>query len=250
MNEYTKHLNRIEFVVTMACTGRCKHCSEGEHRAVGEHIDGEAAALAIKELCENYKIDSLMTFGGEPLLYLDDVCKIHEAAKQMNIEKRELITNGFFTKDKSKIGEAAEKLKESGVTNLLLSVDAFHQETIPLDTVKFFAECIKNTGIKIKVHPAFLVSEEDNNPYNLKTREVLREFTAMGIEISSGNIIFPRGNAVKYLGEYFDSNIQYVNPYEEDPEDLHTVSFSSNGDVLGGNLYKDNILNIINSYKP
>lgn len=29
MNEYIKNLNRIEFVVTRACTGKCKHCSEG-----------------------------------------------------------------------------------------------------------------------------------------------------------------------------------------------------------------------------
>ena len=32
MNKYLKNLNRIEFVVTMACTGKCKHCSQGEHK--------------------------------------------------------------------------------------------------------------------------------------------------------------------------------------------------------------------------
>ena len=76
MNQYLKNLNRIEFVVTMACTGRCKHCSEGEHISDGEHIDGDAAAEAVCEICENYNIDSLMTFGGEPLLYPQTVCKI------------------------------------------------------------------------------------------------------------------------------------------------------------------------------
>ena len=39
-----------------------------------------------------------MTFGGEPLLYPETVCKIHSAAKEMNIPKRELITNGYFSK--------------------------------------------------------------------------------------------------------------------------------------------------------
>ena len=51
MNQYLKNLNRIEFVVTMACTGRCKHCSEGEHISDGEHIDGDAAAEAVCEIC-------------------------------------------------------------------------------------------------------------------------------------------------------------------------------------------------------
>ena len=41
MNKYLENLNRIEFVVTMACTGRCIHCSEGEHKSSGKHIDGD-----------------------------------------------------------------------------------------------------------------------------------------------------------------------------------------------------------------
>lgn len=77
-----KNLNRIEFVVTMACTGRCKHCSEGEHISTEVHIDGKLGAQAVRELCGAYQIQSLMTFGGEPLLYPEEVCKIHEAARE------------------------------------------------------------------------------------------------------------------------------------------------------------------------
>ena len=62
MNEYLKNLNRIEFVVTLACTGKCKHCSEGEHISNGMHIDGVIATNTIHEICKNYNIQSLMTF--------------------------------------------------------------------------------------------------------------------------------------------------------------------------------------------
>ena len=93
-----------------------------------------------------------------------------------------------------------------------------------------------------------LVSVDDDNPYNLKTRELLKEFNAMGIEQSSGNVIFPSGNALKYLGEYFDQNVEYDNPYRENPKDVKTISFSANGDVLGGNIYDNSIFDIINSY--
>ena len=48
------------------------------------------------------------------------------------IPVRQLITNGFFSRDGDRIKEAAGRLAQSGVNNLLLSVDAFHQETIPL----------------------------------------------------------------------------------------------------------------------
>lgn len=165
MNEYVKNLNRIEFVVTMACTGKCKHCSEGDHSSCAGHIDADAAAKTICEVCRNYKIESLMTFGGEPLLYPDIVCKIHETAKMMGIPKRSLITNGFFTKDRNRIKEIVGSLSKCGVEKILLSVDAFHQETIPLEMVQCFAECVVKTGISIELSPAWLVSREDKNPY-------------------------------------------------------------------------------------
>lgn len=250
MNEYVKNLNRIEFVVTMACTGRCKHCSEGEHINCAGHIDADVAAGAIREVCKEYKIDSLMTFGGEPLLYPEVVCVIHRTATEMGILKRDLITNGFFSKDENRIREVVKSLEESGVRKILLSVDAFHQETIPLAPVKIFAEYVAKSKMKIKLSPAWLVSEEDNNSYNVRTREIIRELDYLQIPLGAGNIIFPSGNALKYLNEYFDKNTEYVSPYEEDKRDIRTISFSPDGKVLGGNVYQKGILEILEEYQP
>lgn len=250
MNEYVKNLNRIEFVVTMACTGKCKHCSEGEHVNCAGHIDADIAVTSIREVCENYKIESLMTFGGEPLIYPEVVCAIHRAATKMGIGKRQLITNGFFTKKYEKIEEVVQNLEDSGVNELLLSVDAFHQETIPLEPVKYFAECVAKSKIHIKLSPAWLVSEDDNNPYNNRTREVIKEFESLNIPVGSGNVIFPSGNALKYLSEYFDENGDYSTPYDEDPRDIRAIGFSPNGDVLNGNVYQNGILDILKSYQP
>lgn len=115
MNKYLENLNRIEFVVTMACTGRCIHCSEGEHKSSGKHIDGDIAVQAVIDICNNYDIKSLMTFGGEPLIYPEVVCNIHKTAKEMNIKDRAIITNGFFSKDKERVREVAQMLSYSGV---------------------------------------------------------------------------------------------------------------------------------------
>ncbi len=248
MNEYLKNVKRVEFVVTMACTGRCKHCSEGEHIGCKEHINGEYAAKALKDICKNYKIESLMTFGGEPLLYPEDVCRIQKAAMEAGIPKRELITNGFFSKDKNRIAEVAHMLAESGVNHILLSVDAFHQEIIPLEPVEFFADCVRTEGIEIKLSPAWLVSEEDDNPYNVRTRELLSKFAEKGYETADGNVIWFGGNARIYLREYFDETRVVVNPYEDDPRDVRAVSFNPNGNVLNGNIYQNDIMEIFESY--
>ena len=82
--------------MTYACTGQCKHCSEGEHSACGEWIDPQISADAVCKITAEYDIKTVMTFGGEPLLYTDTVYAIMDAAKELNIPKRQVITNGFF----------------------------------------------------------------------------------------------------------------------------------------------------------
>ena len=249
MNQCLKNLNKIEFVVTYACTGRCKHCSEGDHTNCGEHIDPQIAADAVRKIAAEYDIKTVMTFGGEPLLYTDAVERIMTAAKEQNIPKRQVITNGYFSKNVDRIREVAERLAVCGVNDLLLSVDAFHQETIPLNVVRQFAAEAKKHGISIRLQPAWLVSVTDDNPYNIKTREILASFADMEIPANEGNVIFPEGNALKYLAEYFTDELP-ENPYVEDPYDVRCVSFSPNGDVLGGNAYERDIMEIIRDYLP
>ena len=249
MNQYFKNLNKIEFVVTYACTGRCKHCSEGDHTSCGERIDPQIAADAVQKIAAEYDIKTVMTFGGEPLLYTDAVERIMTAAKELNIPKRQVITNGYFSKNADKMADVAQRLAACGVNHLLLSVDAFHQETIPLDVVKRFASEAKKCGIPIRLQPAWLRSATDDNPYNRKTQEILDSFVEMAISVNEGNVIFPEGNARKYLAEYFTDELP-ENPYVEDPRDVRCVSFEPNGDVLGGNVYERDIMEIIRDYLP
>ena len=249
MNPNFKNLNKIEFVVTYACTGRCKHCSEGDHTNCGERIDPQIASDAVRKIAMHYDIKTVMTFGGEPLLCADVVCEIMTAAREMNIPKRQVITNGYFSKDADTIRNTARMLAECGVNDLLLSVDAFHQETIPLEVVKQFAYEAKRFDVPIRLQPAWLVSATDDNPYNRKTREIIDSFADMEIAENDGNVIFPEGNALRYLAEYFTESIP-ENPYVEDPTDVRCVSFSPNGDVLNGNAYRQDVMEILRGYKP
>ena len=248
-NKYLQNLNKIEFVVTSACTGRCKHCSEGEHTLKGERIDAKVASESVRKIASEYDIKTVMTFGGEPLLHTDAVYAIMKAAKEMNVPKRQVITNGYFSKDEERIKEVAKELSKCEVNDLLLSVDVFHQEFIPLDVVRKFAIELKRLDVPIKLQPAWLKSESDGNDYNGRTKEILDSFSDLEIPVSEGNIVFPEGNALKYLSEYFKDNIP-ENPYEEDPCDVKCVSFSANGDVLCGNVYKTDVMEIISSYEP
>ena len=262
MSEYI-NLNRIEFVVTQACSGRCKHCSIGELSDIGVNIDADAAVNAIKQLSKKFKIESLLTFGGEPLLFAETVCKIQAAARDSGIPFRQIITNGFFSKDEKKIAEVARNLFECGVNNVLLSVDVFHQEFIPVSFVEKFAEALLSYEFStFVVHPAWVVNEQTENIYNRETKRLLKIFNDKDIPSSKGNNIFPSGNAAKYLAEFYpppsaaDLSVPCgTAPHTSRLDAINCISINPTGTVMAcaaeiGNIYNNDILEIIERYDP
>ena len=241
-----RNLNRIEFVITYDCTGKCRHCSEGDHKFSGLHLNGDKAAKILCDIAEKFNLTSVMTFGGEALMYPESVIAVHSAAKDIGIPVRQLITNGYFSHDTGKIKSVAKEIGNCGINDLLLSVDAFHQETIPTEPVMCFAEEVSKYA-SVRLNPAWLKSREDNNSCNIKTREILKKFKNLGIPESEGNIIFPEGNALINFAEYFDDN-EHVNPYKENPDDIKTISIEPDGSVLSGNIFSENILKILENY--
>ncbi len=91
------------------------------------------------------------------------------------------------------------------------------------------------------------MSATDDNPYNRKTREILGSFVDLELHVGEGNVVFPEGNALRNLSEYFTDE-RPENPYVEDPRDVRCVSFAPNGDVLDGNVYEHDIMEIIKDY--
>jgi len=261
-NKYM-NINRIEFSITNACTSNCKHCSVGN--AFNERktsIDKNIAVSIVAELSKKYDIESVMTFGGEPLLYADTTCAIHKIATENGIPKRQIITNGYFSNDDNKVSTVIKALKESGVNSLLLSIDAFHKEHISLDKVYLFAKAVCGENITgFKLHPAWVVNCEHDNKYNDETKECLNYFANLHIPVSNGNNIFPAGNAAVFLSGFYEKKIIDMNmkcgeaPYTERLDEVETIAINPNGDVIVccfiiGNVNHDSITEIVKRYNP
>jgi MoaA/NifB/PqqE/SkfB family radical SAM enzyme len=77
----------LEFIVTHKCSSKCKHCSNisDDNKSV---IDIAKAEKAIHLVSKKFNINSIMTFGGEPLLYPDIIFAINRLARKKEIPAR------------------------------------------------------------------------------------------------------------------------------------------------------------------
>ncbi len=263
MNPYL-HINRLEFILTDRCTGRCLHCSAGErvaHPRREAHVPVDASVGAIRFLAEHYDMHSVMTFGGEPLLYPEAVCGIHRAAAECGIPCRQIITNGYFSREETHIREVALALADAGVNDVLLSVDAFHQETIPLEPVRTFALALKHAGVRTRLQPAWVVNEGFDCPENTRTRDILISLADTGLPVHEGNDIFMAGNAIKHLSHYYPpARLDMTDrcgsmPYTEPLTHQTSLSIEPDGNVtvcgfVIGNVLHQSMQDIVSHYDP
>jgi MoaA/NifB/PqqE/SkfB family radical SAM enzyme len=204
-----------------------------------------------------------MTFGGEPLLYPEVVCAIHQEAARLDIPFRQVITNGYWSKDIQKTQAIAQALAQAGITGIAFSVDAFHQEHVPLEHVKLTATALLDAGIRdIAWNPCWLVSENDDNKYNLKTRAILEELSDLPIRVGSGNVVEPEGKALAELGIYFQKTFEWSTtscqdmPYTNKLDDIRSICVEPNGDISAcpafmlGNATQQSVLEILEGYNP
>ncbi len=201
-----KPINMLTFLVSYKCTNECKHCAlQASPNQEEITVEPEDVRKYLEDVTKNYLVREVNFFGGEPLLNLDLLICLIEETKKFDIPKIGLPTNGYWGKHDTIAKKYANKLKEAGVNLVGFSVDAFHQEFIPLDFVKRAINAVHETGIEtILIIAQTIGSQNDKNPFNDKTNEITniisKEFPFCQV-IKSG--VQVKGRAIKNLVEYF-----------------------------------------------
>jgi MoaA/NifB/PqqE/SkfB family radical SAM enzyme len=259
-------VDRIEFIVTYLCNSKCGHCQLGEEekgKMFPSHVDKDKAIEIVRKVGQAYAPKSIMTFGGEPLLYPEIVCAIHQQAKKVGIAIREIITNGFWSTKAERIQEIAQNLAKSGVKEVSISVDGFHQEFIPLKTVKKTANSLIAAGIEpVSWNPCWVVSKDHDNKHNRRTKTILQKLRNLQVEESEGNRVQPKGRACSSLAEYLPPRTSVPKgkcgemPYTEALDSVKTISVEPDGRVAIcenfyiGNAFESDIIDILENYDP
>lgn len=256
-------VKRIEFVVTYRCNSACIHCQveEKQRRSRPAALDPALAVRLIRDVCRAWAPRSLMTFGGEPLLYAAAVCAIHAAGRECGIPQRQVITNAGYPAAPEKFKRVAGRLAECGVNNIYISADAFHQEFVPLEVVERNARLLLAAGIsELRWNPCWVTSPEADNPWNRRTRQVLEGLAHLPIPQDKGNVLMPMGRACQQLGEYLPPRQPLPGgvcgelPYTDRPDSVTSLSVEPNGDITAchvlANTAQPDLLDALQAYDP
>jgi hypothetical protein len=258
-------VHRLEFSVTNRCNSHCRHCfvEESERRSGPAAIDRDLAVEIVQEVAQAYHPSSLMTFGGEPLLYPDVTCAIHATAADCGIPRRSIITNAGVPRSEEKARALAMGLVESGVTDMVISVDGFHQEHVPLEVVERNARAYAEAGIpELEWNPCWVVSADDDNGWNRRTREVLAALAHLPVKADEGNVLQPDGQARQRLAAYLPARTPMPVgscedvPYGSRLDEVTCIGIEPDGGVsicwdwTIGNAGEEDILDILDRYDP
>jgi MoaA/NifB/PqqE/SkfB family radical SAM enzyme len=203
-------VNRIEFAVTYLCNAKCNHCYSIQNKeSFPKHIDRLLAVKIAKKVGEKYSPESIMTFGGEPLLFPEIVCAIHEEA----------------------VRKSVESCLQVGIEN-------------------------------IAWNPCWVVSEDNDNQYNQKTKSILKELEDLPVRKSEGNVMEPDGFALVNLKEFLLPKDKIPTgkcgdmPYTDPLDSVKCICVEPDGKVAVcnnfhiGSASETDIIHIIENYDP
>ncbi|MGB9134219.1 MAG: radical SAM protein [Candidatus Bathyarchaeia archaeon] len=229
-------LNRLEFSLTEKCNSQCIYCQADAGPWRNEIMEVSDAHNYLTETVKVADLKSFLLFGGEPMLYPTRAFAIFKKTQQLSIPKIGMLTNGTCGKEKAEAKELAEKLKDSGLNVLGVSVDAFHLQFIPLEYPRNSAEAAVKAGIEqVTWNVAVLESSDGANHYDKLTNHILKQLEPLGIE-AHVHKVSAAGRALRTMPQYFqkttlDGPCEGETPMENTVRNPRSITIEPSGEV-------------------
>lgn len=230
------NLNRLEFSLTKKCNSQCIYCQADAGPWRNEVMEVSDACNYLSETAQVTDLKSFLLFGGEPMLYPTHAVAIFKKAQQLKTPKIGMLTNGTWGKDKAQAERLAKRLKNSGLNVLGISVDAFHQQFIPLVQTRNAAQAAIKAGIEqVTWNVAVLESLDGLNHYDKATNHILKQLKPIGIE-AHVHRVSAAGRALQTMLRYFektplDGPCEGETPMENTVKDPTSITIEPGGEV-------------------
>lgn len=124
---------------TLQCNASCAHCGVWSAPDRQERMTLLQGRRYIEQLAALDDAKVVVFVGGEPLLHLDDICKLIVFARSHGI-MTQVSTNAFWAGSPAKAEMVVDRLVQAGLDHLALSADSYHSEFIdPRNVGRAFA---------------------------------------------------------------------------------------------------------------
>jgi len=194
-------IRSLGLLLTYKCNAKCQHCAY----ACGPKFKGKMEVKDAENYIEQVKddLEVVCISGGEPSIYYDTLVKVVESATRVGISSIWVFTNGFWAQTDDVVREKLVPLKKKGVTKMIFSVDAYHQEFVPLEFVERAIQITMELGIDTEVDARFLGLPSAKNSQNLTTKRLLQQLHPLKVEIYESQPWYV-GRAAELLSHYVE----------------------------------------------
>ena len=183
VDNHNRHINYLRLAVTDKCNLRCNYCmpSEGINFAKNDKLLSIDELIKLSTILVNQGIDKIRITGGEPFVRKDLMVLFRHLKQLKGLKDISLTTNATL------IGPHITELKELGITDVNVSLDAIDRATFEKITRRDQYDVVHENLIRLisegfNVRINFIVlegqNEQDIIPY-FGTHEALSCFRSL-----------------------------------------------------------------------
>ncbi|MBQ8400939.1 MAG: radical SAM protein [Clostridia bacterium] len=133
-------------ITNYVCTAACRHCMFASSPDCPKEFLTAEKAEDIASILEKAGTTSVHIGGGEPFMHFPALCGTVKALHRHGIAIDYIETNGFWAVKEDFIRERLRTLRQIGVDCIMVSVDPFHIEYVPLERVLLLANLLEEEG--------------------------------------------------------------------------------------------------------
>jgi uncharacterized Fe-S cluster-containing radical SAM superfamily protein len=149
MNKFIKNrkINYSGIMTSYVCSASCRHCMFCSSPKAGKDFITEEAAGRITRTLAREGVTSVHIGGGEPFLNFAALTGLLEAMRNNGVGVDYIETNAFWCRDEKTVYERLASVRALGVRTVMVSVDPFHAEYIPLNRPLLLIRLLRETGM-------------------------------------------------------------------------------------------------------
>jgi len=135
----------IAFGYSTQCNIRCRHCVAADAAPRTARMDMDRAMAIVREMAR-CQVAGISFTAGEPLLFLDDICRLVHICRENGIYSR-VVTNSYWANTRQDADRIVSALIAVGLSQLRLSYSRWHQEHVDRENIIRAAESCQAQGL-------------------------------------------------------------------------------------------------------